>query len=263
MADQGEERAQVTGEPAAGAAGGNAGGPGEEAGQAREPSGAASTVPAAGSAEAAGEAPPGTAGAGEAETPEGARAPEAGQDADGEALRQALAEAQARCEQAEAARQQIWDQFLRLQADFDNFRKRTQRERAEWQERGMEELIRQLLPVVDNLERALASVPADGLTPGSAAQGLVAGVRMVYDQLRSVLEQAGLQPVEAVGQAFDPRYHEAIERVSAPGYEPDTVVEELQRGYLFRSKLIRPSLVRVAQAGDGQLSDGEGGNNVG
>lgn len=262
MADQGEERTQVTGEPVAQAAGGHAGGPGEETGQASNASGKPDVVPA-GAAGAAGEGHSGAPGAEGAPALEGSEPGVAGQGRDPEAWHRALAEAQARYEQAEATRKQVWDQFLRLQADFDNFRKRTQRERAEWQERGMEELIRQLLPVVDNLERALASVPADGLPPGSAAEGLVAGVRMVYDQFRSVLEQAGLQPVEAVGQAFDPRYHEAIEQVAAPGHEPDTIVEELQRGYLFRSKLIRPSLVRVAQAGDGQLSDGEGGNNVG
>lgn len=253
MADQGEERAKVTDEPVTAPGERGAAGSGDGAGQ---PPSAGQGRTAPGEAHQAGggaEAPPEGGGAQEPE--EGREEPEG--------WRQELAAAHARYEEAEAARQQVWDQYLRLQADFDNFRKRTQRERGEWQERGAEELIRQLLPVVDNLERALAAVPEGALPQGSAAEGLATGVRMVYDQFRSVLEQAGLQAVEAVGQAFDPRYHEAMDRVVAPGYEPDTVVEELQRGYLFRSKLIRPSLVRVAQAGDGQLSDGEGGNDVG
>ena len=253
MAEQAEERARMTEEPVTSAGG-------TEAGQPAAPS---ESEPAA---EGHGKGPAGekaqaegSASGGEVAAPEG----EGEEETDVEGLTQELAAVREQYEQAEAARQQLWNQYLRLQADFDNYRKRIQRERETWQNQGAEEVVRQLLPVVDNLERALAAVPADGLPEGSPAQGLATGVRMVYDQFRSVLEQAGLQAVEAVGQPFDPRYHEAMDRVVAPGYEPDTVVEELQRGYLFRSKLIRPSLVRVAQAGEGQASDGEGGNNVG
>lgn len=175
-----------------------------------------------------------------------------------EALRRELEEARQRYEQAEATRQQVWDRYLRLQADFENFRRRTERERAGWQDQAMEQLVRELLPVLDNLERALAAMPEDGGSGEPVAAALATGVKMVYDQFRAVLERAGLEPVAAVGQPFDPRVHEAVERVEAPGHEPDSVVEELQRGYRFRSKLIRPSMVRVAQ-----VPEGEGGNSIG
>lgn len=190
----------------------------------------------------------------------------AGEDAPGdeptpdpvEALRQELEGALRRYEQAEETRRQVWDRYLRLQADFENFRRRTERERAGWQDQAVEQLVRELLPVLDNLERALAAMPEDGSPGEAAAAALATGVKMVYDQFRTVLEQAGLEPVAAVGQPFDPRVHEAVDRVEAPGHEPDSVVEELQRGYLFRSKLIRPSMVRVAQ-----VPEGEGGNSIG
>lgn len=200
------------------------------------------------------------------EPPAGAEPGEAAVEGDGtepaadpaEALRQELEEALQRYEQAEATRRQVWDRYLRLQADFDNFRRRTERERAGWQDQAVEQLVRELLPVLDNLERALAAMPEDGSSGEPAAAALATGVKMVYDQFRTVLEQAGLEPVAAVGQPFDPRVHEAVDRVEAPGHEPDSVVEELQRGYLFRSKLIRPSMVRVAQ-----VPEGEGGNSIG
>ncbi|BAS28492.1 nucleotide exchange factor GrpE [Limnochorda pilosa] len=175
-----------------------------------------------------------------------------------QALQAELEQAQRRYEQAEATRQQVWNRFLRLQADFDNFRRRTERERAEWQERAEEEMVRAILPILDNLERALAAVPAGSPPDPNGAEVLATGVKMVYDQLRAALEKVGLQPVEAVGRAFDPRFHEAVERVEAPENEPGSVVEELQRGYLFRSKVIRPSMVRVAQG-----PEGEGGNGIG
>ncbi|MHB1418921.1 MAG: nucleotide exchange factor GrpE [Bacillota bacterium] len=138
--------------------------------------------------------------------------------------------------------QDLQQQFTRLQADFENFRRRSRREQEQIVKFAAEKVICGLLPVLDNLERALtASVQTGDLS------SLVAGVEMIYRQLLGALEREGLHPVPAVGQQFDPMYHEAVMQVTTGDSEENTVVEELQKGYTLGDKVIRPAMVKVAK----------------
>lgn len=133
---------------------------------------------------------------------------------------------------------ELRDRHLRLLADFDNFRKRAERELEERTRYVLAEPIRELLPVLDNLERALVAQGAEG--------DLIRGVEMTARQFLDVLRRFGVEPVPAVGARFDPRRHEAVMSVESPDVAEPTVVEELQRGYVLRDRLLRPALVRVA-----------------
>lgn len=136
---------------------------------------------------------------------------------------------------------ELQDRYLRLAAEFDNFRKRSERERLEAIEYAAMGAVKALLPVLDDFERALRAQSSDG--------DYVRGVELIYQRLYDSLRKLGLEPLEAEGKPFDPNYHEAIERVVDPNVEQDTVVAELQRGYLFKGKLLRAALVRVAVKG--------------
>lgn len=133
---------------------------------------------------------------------------------------------------------ELRDRHLRLLADFDNFRKRAERELEERTRYVLAEPIRELLPVLDNLERALAAQGAES--------DLIRGVEMTARQFVDVLRRFGVEPVPAVGARFDPRRHEAVMSIESPDVAEPTVVEELQRGYVLRDRLLRPALVRVA-----------------
>jgi molecular chaperone GrpE len=133
---------------------------------------------------------------------------------------------------------ELRDRHLRLLADFDNFRKRAERELEERTRYMLAEPIRELLPVLDNLERALAAQGAEG--------DLIRGVEMIARQFLEVLRRFGVEPIPAVGAPFDPRRHEAVMSVESTDVAEPTVVEELQRGYVLRDRLLRPALVRVA-----------------
>jgi len=137
------------------------------------------------------------------------------------------------------------ERYLRLYADFENLKKRVERERIEHRLRATESLLARLLPVLDNFERALAARAGE--------DGLRSGVQMIYRQLFDELRREGLQPVEALGRTFDPAIHEAVATTTDSGLPPHTVVGELQRGYFFGDRLLRPSLVRV------QTDDGKAG----
>jgi molecular chaperone GrpE len=136
-----------------------------------------------------------------------------------------------------------YDRWLRQTAELDNFKKRTARERDEGIRLANEALIKDLLPVVDNLERAVAH--ASG---GGNGKPLVEGVEMVLRQFLDVLTKHGAVQMLAVGQSFDPAKHEAMTQVESDDHEPNSVVEEHQKGYLFRDRLLRPALVSVAKA---------------
>ena len=144
---------------------------------------------------------------------------------------------------AKGAEAQERERYLRLYADFENLKKRVERERVEHRLRATESLLSRLLPVLDNFERALAARGGE--------DGLRSGVQMIYRQLFDELRREGLRPVEALGQTFDPTIHEAVATAADSGLPPHTVVGELQRGYFFGDRLLRPSLVRV------QTDDGE------
>jgi molecular chaperone GrpE len=135
------------------------------------------------------------------------------------------------------------EQILRLRAEFENLQKRFEREREETIRHANSDLVSSLLPVIDNLERALMSQASDA-DGGSFRDG----VSLIHRQLIDALQKAGLRPVDAVGKTFDPTLHEAMATDDSGNHAPNIVIEELQRGYLFRNRLIRPSLVRVAVA---------------
>ncbi len=136
------------------------------------------------------------------------------------------------------------ERYLRLQAEFENFRKRQQREREELNRQAKERVLGELPGIVDNLERALQHAGAAGAAPETLAQG----VELVCKQLQEVLTRFGAEPIAALGSVFDPRLHEAMARVETTGNPPDgTVVEEYRRGYLLDGKVLRPALVAVAK----------------
>lgn len=177
-----------------------------------------------------------------------APAPAAGDDAAG------LSESAAEGPSADAATREAEERLLRLRADFENFRKRIERERAEHSRYATAALVERLLPVLDNLERALASV-----RPGASADSLAEGVALTQRQLVEELRREGLTPVEALGRPFDPEVHEAVAAAPSGGAAPNTVVEEFQRGYYFGDRLLRPALVRVAVGAVGAADRGESG----
>ncbi|RKP55195.1 nucleotide exchange factor GrpE [Cohnella endophytica] len=131
--------------------------------------------------------------------------------------------------------------YLRAQADFDNFRRRTLKEKEELAQYASLKLITQLLPVMDNFERALQ-------TGGEVAENgsFSKGVDMIYRQLFQVLEAEGLKPMDAVGQPFDPELHQAVMQVESDEYDEGIVVEAIQTGYLLKDKVIRPAMVKVS-----------------
>lgn len=135
------------------------------------------------------------------------------------------------------------DRLKRLQADFENFRRRTRQEKEELSAVVAQGVILELLPVVDNFERALSSAE------NQDAKLLLEGVEMIYQQLSGVLEKVGLTPIEAVGQGFDPQQHEAVMSVQDEEQPDGIVLEQLQKGYTVRGKVIRPSMVKVVNNG--------------
>lgn len=139
-------------------------------------------------------------------------------------------------------RNDLQDRLLRTAAEFDNYRKRTDRERRELSEAVGADLIRDILPVVDDLERALAAA-AD-----SPDEALRSGVELIHRQLVDVLRRRGAEPIDAVGQDFDPAWHEAILSEPADGRRDGEVVGEIRRGYRIGQRLLRPALVKVAKA---------------
>jgi molecular chaperone GrpE len=138
-------------------------------------------------------------------------------------------------QELEETRQQV----LRLSADFENFRRRTRQEKEDLQKFATKKLLVDLLPVVDNLERALTAVS------GQQSDELLTGVDMVRRQLLGVLEQHGVTVMETVGQAFDPNLHEAVMQTPVEGQEAGLVAEEFQRGYWLAGRVLRPAMVKV------------------
>lgn len=131
--------------------------------------------------------------------------------------------------------------LLRLQADYDNFRRRTRQEKEEFAKYASSEIVEKLLPVLDNFDRALTV----GQT-GNDYEALFKGVDMIYRQLKQVLEQEGLSEMNAAGQPFNPEYHNAVMKVEDEEHEEGIVLEELQKGYMFKDKVLRPAMVKVS-----------------
>ncbi len=141
-----------------------------------------------------------------------------------------------------AERDEFYDKFLRARAELENYRKRMQREKENIQDFAVIDLARALLPVLDDLDRAL-NAPRDN----RHVKHFLKGIKLIEAQLFKVLEDKGVKPVKALGEVFDPNLHEAV-TVDAASDKPDnTVVEELQRGYIYKDKIVRPAKVKVAK----------------
>ncbi len=133
-----------------------------------------------------------------------------------------------------------WDRFVRERADLENYRKRVNREKEELLNYGNKSLIEEILPIIDNLERALAHASEDGLG------GVVEGIRMTHGMLLAALKKFNVTPIEAAGTPFDSAFHQAMAQVPTDEFPPNTVVEEYQKGYLLKERLLRPAMVTVA-----------------
>ena len=173
------------------------------------------------------------AGSAEAGEPEEAQADEdAAQDGPAPATQKALNDKVAALE----------DRVLRQMAEFENFRKRTTREKEQMFSMGEKNVIEKILPVVDNFERGLASIPEE-----EKSGPVASGMEMIYKQLRKVLEDLGVKEIEAVGKEFDPNFHNAVMQVESDTYESGVVAQEFIKGYMYHDTVIRHSMVGVAQ----------------
>jgi molecular chaperone GrpE len=141
-------------------------------------------------------------------------------------------------------RSTLLDQLLRRQAEFENYRRRVDRERAETYARSRAEVVLELLPVIDNFERALASLEHSS----NDADSLRQGIELIHRQLNDALAKFGLEPVPTVGETFDPHVHEAVSAEPSSEHEENTVIAEFQRGYRLGEKLLRPAKVKVASS---------------
>ena len=137
-----------------------------------------------------------------------------------------------------AERDEMKELLLRRQAEFDNYRKRTEKERAEYLQYAGMDMVREMLPVLDDFDRALKTE--------CASPDYAKGVEMIYSRMYETLKKVGLEPIGAEGQQFDPHLHQAVERVETKDAVDGTILSEFQRGYLFKGKLLRPSMVKVA-----------------
>lgn len=136
--------------------------------------------------------------------------------------------------------EELTDQVKRQMAEFDNFRKRTEKEKSQMYEIGAKSIIEKVLPIVDNFERGLAAVPQD-----NQDDAFVDGMNLIYKQMLTMLEEADVRPIEAVGKEFDPNLHNAVMQTESEEYESGIVAQELQKGYMYRDSVVRHSMVAV------------------
>jgi molecular chaperone GrpE len=149
-----------------------------------------------------------------------------------------LAAATAERDQLALEKADLHDRLLRARAEFENARRRLERERSEFLQFAAMDLVRELVPVLDGFERALKTETAD--------KDYVKGVELIYQRLCETLGRMGLEPIETSGQKFDPKRHQAVERVQTEEADDQTILGEFQRGYNFKGKLLRPAMVKVA-----------------
>ena len=138
-------------------------------------------------------------------------------------------------------RDELYDRLLRKQAEFENFRKRVERERAEFVQFANAELMKELLDVLDSFDLAIQNAAADHHT--------TAGYKLIYKQLLDAMTRSGLKPIEAKGQMFDPNFHQAVSTTPTDEVEEHTILAELRKGYLLNGRLLRPAMVNVATKG--------------
>jgi molecular chaperone GrpE len=154
-------------------------------------------------------------------------------------------------ENEESRAEQYFDQLRRLQAEFDNYRKRVQREREHLEDDILGDFFKRLLPFLDDLERALEHSDAD-------QEGLRDGIELVYKNLKSLMETSGLSTITAEGSPFDPHFHEAVMVDTDPAIQGEQVTALLQPGYLFREKLLRPAKVKVSKGSAEETNESNG-----
>jgi molecular chaperone GrpE len=139
---------------------------------------------------------------------------------------------------------EAYDRFLRMSAEFDNYKKRAIREAAEFKKFANETLVKEILPIIDNLERAIESSAEDT----QAKNGLVEGVGMTLKEMLRVFDKFHVKPIDSIGEPFDPCYHQAVVQEESDSHPENTVIKELQRGYMMHDRLIRPAMVIVSSA---------------
>jgi molecular chaperone GrpE len=144
----------------------------------------------------------------------------------------------------------VQDRYLRLAAEFENYKKRVQKDQAEYTQYAHERLLRELLPVLDNLQRALQHARQPGGT-----NGLIEGVELTCKQYLEVLSRFGVRPIPSVGLPFDPAVHQAVATVDPKGQAPNTIVEEYEKGYYLHDRVLRPATVTVAASGPDECRD--------
>lgn len=142
-------------------------------------------------------------------------------------------------ESLQQEKEEMYQKMLRLQAEFDNFKKRSQKEKEADRKYKSQDIINDLLPAIDNFERALQVEEAE------ATSGLVEGITIVYRQLLDALKSNGVEAVESIGKEFDPTLHHAVMQIEDEELESNTVVEEMQKGYMLKDRVIRPAMVKV------------------
>lgn len=175
------------------------------------------------------------------ENAEASIASEAGENEAGASEAGASEELQKQLEELRSQAEESHQRLLRAQADFDNFRRRTRQEKEELAKYASMKLIEQLLPVMDNFERAISSSKEN-----KDFEALVKGIDMVFRQFDQILGEEGLKPMETVGQPFNPDIHQAIMQVQSEEHAEGTIVEEVQKGYFLKDKVLRPALVKVS-----------------
>jgi molecular chaperone GrpE len=151
-----------------------------------------------------------------------------------------LKEINARLQEKEAEAKEHYDRLLRLSAEFENFKKRAEREMADFKKFASEAVFKEILPIIDNLERAVE------VSNHSDCEALVEGIKMTLQQFHASLSKFGVVPIEAVGKLFDPRFHEAVMKESSDSYPNNIVLKEIQKGYMIKDRLLRPAAVVIS-----------------
>lgn len=182
------------------------------------------------------------------ETPVSDREQEAWQQSD-ETLAEATQETtlepeESDLEVAQREAKENYDKFLRVYAEFENYKKRMEREKSEFLKYANEGLIKEMLVVIDNLDRAVAQARQNAET-----ESLVEGVEMILRQIKEIMEKHGVRELRSLGEPFDPNLHEAMMHEVANDHDENTVIDEFQKGYVFKDRLIRPALVKVSKKG--------------
>ena len=155
-----------------------------------------------------------------------------------------LKEMETKIKSLEEEAKETYDRFLRVSAEFENYKKRSAREMSEFKKFANESLIKELLLVVDNMERAISSSKDEG----NSNNGLIEGIDMTLKELLKIFEEFGVKQVESLGKPFDPNFHQAVMQEKTDEHPNNTVINELQKGYIINERLLRPAMVAVSMA---------------